>query len=89
MQEVVKASIAGNAAEHWVAVLAARKNQMDLAVNISIGSSTQIALFVAPILVLVSRLLGPHPMALVLAALLAGQVTQDGRSNWFEGFHLL
>ena len=92
-------AIVGNAAEHWVAVLAARKDQMDLAVNISIGSSAQIALFVAPVLILASHLMGPHPMALVfngyelaalvLSALIAGQVTQDGRSNWFEGLQLL
>ena len=92
-------AIVGNAAEHWVAVLAARKNQMNLAVNISIGSSAQIALFVAPVLILASHLIGPHPMALVfngfelaaliLSALLASQVTQDGRSNWFEGLQLL
>lgn len=92
-------AIVGNAAEHWVAVLAARKDQMNLAVNISIGSSAQIALFVAPVLILASHLFGPHPMALVfngfelaaliLSALLASQVTQDGRSNWFEGLQLL
>ena len=72
---------------------------MNLAVNISIGSSAQIALFVAPVLILASHLIGPHPMALVfngfelaaliLSALLASQVTQDGRSNWFEGLQLL
>ncbi len=92
-------AIVGNAAEHWVAVLAARKNQMNLAVNISIGSSAQIALFVAPVLILASHLIGPHPMALVfngfelaaliLSALLASQVTRDGRSTWFEGLQLL
>ncbi len=92
-------AIVGNAAEHWVAVLAARKDQMNLAVNISIGSSAQIALFVAPVLILASHLIGPHPKALVfngfelaaliLSALLASQVTQDGRSNWFEGLQLL
>jgi Ca2+:H+ antiporter len=92
-------AIVGNAAEHWVAVLAARKDQMNLAVNISIGSSAQIALFVAPVLILASHLIGPNPMALVfngfelaaliLSALLASQVTQDGRSNWFEGLQLL
>ncbi len=92
-------AIVGNAAEHWVAVLAARKDQMNLAVNISIGSSAQIALFVAPVLILASHVIGPHPMALVfngfelaalvLSALLASQVTQDGRSNWFEGLQLL
>src|ERR671929_52618 len=61
----VVVAIVGNAAEHWVAVLVAAKNKMDLAVNIAIGSSAQIALFVAPVLVLCSFFLGPHPMALV------------------------
>jgi Ca2+:H+ antiporter len=92
-------AIVGNAAEHWVAVLVARKDQMDLAVNIAIGSSAQIALFVMPILVLASYIIGPGPLALVfngfelaalvLAALIANQVTQDGESTWFEGLQLL
>ncbi len=92
-------AIVGNAAEHWVAVLVAAKNKMDLAVNIAIGSSAQIALFVAPILVLVSFVVGDNPMALVfngyeigamvLAVLIANFVTQDGESNWFEGVQLL
>lgn len=92
-------AIVGNAAEHWVAVLAARKDQMDLSVNISIGSSAQVALFVAPVLVFASYVIGPGPMpmvlngfelaAIILAALIAGQVTQDGRSTWFEGLQLL
>jgi Ca2+:H+ antiporter len=72
---------------------------MDLAVNIAIGSSAQIALFAAPLLVLVSFVLGPHPMALVfngfevgavlLAVLIANHVTNEGESNWFEGVQLL
>lgn len=92
-------AIVGNAAEHWVAVLVAAKNKMDLAVNISIGSSAQIALFVAPVLVIASFFLGPHPLALVfngfelgailLAILVGTQVTNDGESNWFEGVQLL
>jgi Ca2+:H+ antiporter len=92
-------AIVGNAAEHWVAVLVAMKNKMDLAVNIAIGSSAQIALFVAPVLVLASFFLGPHPLALVfngfelgailLAVLIANYVTQDGESTWFEGVQLL
>ena len=52
-------AIVGNAAEHWVAVLVAAKDKMDLAVNIAIGSSAQIALFVAPVLVLLSFVVGP------------------------------
>src|SRR3954454_18693590 len=92
-------AIVGNAAEHWVAVLVAAKDKMDLAVNIAIGSSAQIALFVAPALVLLSFVVGDHPMALVFngyelsallfAVLIANLVTQDGESNWFEGVQLL
>jgi Ca2+:H+ antiporter len=92
-------AIVGNAAEHWVAVLVAAKDKMDLAVNIAIGSSAQIALFVAPILVLLSFVVGPDPMALVFngyelgalmfAVLIANLVTQEGESNWFEGVQLM
>jgi Ca2+:H+ antiporter len=92
-------AIVGNAAEHWVAVLVARKDHMDLAVNIAIGSSAQIALFAAPLLVLCSFFLGPHPMALVfngfelggivLAIMIANHVTNEGESTWFEGLQLL
>jgi Ca2+:H+ antiporter len=92
-------AIVGNAAEHWVAVLVAAKDKMDLAVNIAIGSSAQIALFVAPVLVLLSFVIGPAPMALVFngyelggllfAVLIANLVTQEGESNWFEGVQLL
>jgi Ca2+:H+ antiporter len=96
---VIVVAIVGNAAEHWVAVLVAIKNKMDLAVNIAIGSSAQIALFVAPVLVLMSFVLGPHPMALVfngfelggilLAILIANHVTNEGESTWYEGLQLL
>jgi len=92
-------AIVGNAAEHWVAVLVAAKDKMDLAVNIALGSSAQIALFVAPALVLLSFVVGPDPMALVFngyelgallfAVLIANLVTQEGESNWFEGVQLL
>jgi Ca2+:H+ antiporter len=92
-------AIVGNAAEHWVAVLVAAKDKMDLAVNIAIGSSAQIALFVAPILVLASFVVGPNPMALVFngyelggllfAVMIANLVTQEGESNWFEGVQLM
>jgi Ca2+:H+ antiporter len=96
---VIIVAIVGNAAEHWVAVLVARKDQMDLAVNIAIGSSAQIALFAAPLLVLLSFFVGPHPMALVLngfelggillAIIIANHVTQEGESTWYEGLQLL
>jgi Ca2+:H+ antiporter len=92
-------AIVGNAAEHWVAVLVAMKDKMDLAVNIAIGSSAQVALFVAPVLVLLSFVVGPAPMALVFngyeigglifAVLIATLVTAEGESNWFEGVQLL
>jgi Ca2+:H+ antiporter len=92
-------AIVGNAAEHWVAVLVAMKNKMDLAVNIAIGSSAQIALFVAPVLVLASFFVGPGPMpfvlngfeiaAILIAVVIANQVTQEGESTWHEGVLLL
>jgi Ca2+:H+ antiporter len=62
---IIVVAIVGNAAEHWVAVYFALRDKMDLSVNIAIGSSAQIALFVAPVLVLLSFLVGPFPMALV------------------------
>jgi Ca2+:H+ antiporter len=96
---VIVVAIVGNAAEHWVAVLVALKNKMDLAVNIAIGSSAQVALFVAPVLVIASFLIGPAPMPLVfngfelgailVAILAANYVTQDGESTWFEGAQLI
>jgi Ca2+:H+ antiporter len=96
---VIVVAIVGNAAEHWVAVYFADRDKMDLSINIAIGSSAQIALFVAPALVLCSFVLGPYPMALVfnglelaailLAVLIANQVTHEGESTWFEGFQLL
>ena len=96
---VIVVAIVGNAAEHWVAVLVAMKNKMDLAVNIAIGSSGQVALFVAPVLVIASFFIGPYPLALVfngfelggilLAIMIANYVTNDGESTWFEGVQLL
>lgn len=91
---VVLVAIIGNAAEHSTAVLMAMKNQMDLAINIAIGSSMQIALFVAPVLVLVSYVFG-KPMDLhfeafevisvAISVAVVNMVTQDGESNWMEG----
>jgi Ca2+:H+ antiporter len=96
---VIVVAIVGNAAEHWVAIYFAARDKMDLAVNIAIGSSAQIALFAAPVLVLLSLVIGDFPMALVfngfelgavvLAVLIALQVTQEGESTWFEGLQLL
>lgn len=88
----------GNAAEHSTAVLMARRNKMDLALSITIGSSTQIALFVAPVLVLLSQArpeamsLVFHPLeiaAVILSAGIATLVSLDGETNWLEGVQLL
>jgi Ca2+:H+ antiporter len=96
---IIVVAIVGNAAEHWVAVYFAARDKMDLSINIAIGSSAQIALFAAPLLVLISFFIGPFPMALVfnglelgaiiMAVLIANQVTQEGESTWFEGLQLL
>jgi Ca2+:H+ antiporter len=96
---LIVVAIVGNAAEHWVAVYFASRDKMDLSIGIAIGSSAQIALFAAPVLVLLSLVVGPFPMALVfnglelgailLAVLIANQVTHEGESTWFEGVQLL
>jgi Ca2+:H+ antiporter len=95
---IILIPIVGNVAEHLVAVQVAIRNQMELSVEIAISSSLQIALFVAPLLVFVSLLMG-NPLTLVfnpfeLAALGAGVlvaalVAMDGESNWLEGATLL
>ena len=89
--------IIGNAAEHGTAVVVARKGQMDLALQIALGSSTQVALLVAPLLVLVGMIMG-QPMNLVfstfeiaavgLSVIVTTILTLDGESNWFEGVQL-
>jgi len=95
---VIFVPIIGNVAEHLVAVQVALRNRMTLSVEIAVASSLQIALFVAPVLVFVSLLLG-HPLTLIfnqfeLLALIAGVmiaalVSEDGESNWLEGAELL
>ena len=90
--------IIGNAAEHSSAVLFALKNKVDVTLKIAIGSSTQIALFVAPALVFISLLIG-HPMdfvfstfevaAVALSTFLVFMISIDGRSNWLEGAQLM
>jgi len=95
---VIIVAIVGNAAEHASAVIMAYKNKMDIAVEIAVGSTLQIAMFVAPALVLVS-LFFPTPMPLVFtiqeliamasAVLLSIIIANDGESNWFEGATLL
>jgi Ca2+:H+ antiporter len=95
---IILVPIVGNVAEHLVGVQAALKNRMELSLAISLGSSLQIALFVAPLLVFISLLMG-NPLtlifnqfeliALVGGALIAALVALDGESNWLEGAQLL
>jgi Ca2+:H+ antiporter len=92
-------ALMGNAAEHATAITAAWKDRMDLSLSIAIGSSVQIALLVAPIIVLASLILGPKPMDLafptglvltiLLSVVITGQVAGDGRSDWLKGAQLL
>lgn len=96
---LVIVAAAGNATESTAAIRAAMKNRMDLSVGIAVGSSIQIALFVAPVLVVLSRFVGPRPMdlvftpveivALVLTVVIVGQIASDGDSNWLEGAQLV
>ncbi|MEF2964571.1 calcium/proton exchanger [Paenibacillus sp. M1] len=91
-------AIVGNAAEHSAAIMLALKNKIGAAVEIAVGSSLQIALFVAPVLIFVSHLIG-KPMDIVftvieLAAIgvsvfIAKSITQDGKTNWYEGLLLI
>jgi Ca2+:H+ antiporter len=95
---IILVPLIGNVAEHMVAVQVAIKNQMDLSLSIALGSSLQIALLVAPLLVFISLFMG-HPMtlefnhpeviAMIAASVIAALVAIDGRSNWFEGAMLL
>lgn len=95
---VIIVAIVGNAAEHSTAITMAMKNKMDLALGIAVGSSLQIALFVAPVLVFASYAF-PHPLnleftipeivAVVIAAFVTDQIAGDGESNWLEGIQLL
>ncbi len=95
---IIVIPLVGNVAEHLVAVQVAYKNKMDLSLGISVGSSLQIALFVAPALVFISLLFGPELtlvfnafeiIALFAASLIAALVSLDGESNWLEGAQLL
>jgi Ca2+:H+ antiporter len=95
---VILVALVGNAAEHSTAVLVARKNHMDLAFGIAVGSSLQIAMFVAPVLVFISYLFGtplnliftPFEVAAVtLSVLIVGFVAMDGESHWMEGVMLV
>jgi Ca2+:H+ antiporter len=92
-------ALVGGAAEMAVAFSAARKNRLDLSVGISLGSASQIALFVGPVLVLLSYIIGPTPMDLqfwpgavvmvFVATLVAAFITSSGRSAWFIGVLLI
>jgi Ca2+:H+ antiporter len=95
---VIIVAIVGNAAEHASAVIMAYKNKMDVAVEIAVGSTLQVAMFVAPILVIISLFLGTHMplvftvpelVAMVSSVLLMVVISNDGESNWFEGLTLL
>lgn len=95
---VILVALVGNAAEHSTAVVMAMKNKMDLALGIAVGSSLQVALFVAPILVFVSYVLGrpldliftPFEVAAVtVSVLIVGFVSMDGESHWMEGVMLV
>lgn len=89
--------IIGNAAEHSTAVIMAMKNKMDIAIEISVGSSLQIILFIAPLLVLISLFFKPMTLifnlyeilSLVVAIIIANKVCTDGESNWLEGLQLI
>ncbi len=95
---VVFVAIIGNAAEHSSAIVMALKNRMDLSLQISIGSTTQIAMFVAPLLVLISLFFPIHMslifntfelISIVLSILILNVVVGDGECNWLEGVQLL
>lgn len=96
---VIVVALVGNAAEHSTAVLVALRNKMDLSVQIAVGSSLQIALFIAPLLVFLSYVIGPGPMDLVfsplevvavaVSVLVVAQIAGDGETHWMEGVLLL
>ena len=95
---VIVVAIIGNAAEHSSAILMAMRNKMDLSLGIALGSSLQIALFVAPILIFASYLFGtpmdleftvPEVIAVIASILIVEQISGDGESSWIEGIQLL
>jgi Ca2+:H+ antiporter len=95
---VIVVALVGNAAENSTAIIMARRNRMDVSMSIATGASTQIALFVAPVLVFLSVAIG-HPMtlvfngfeiaAIVLSVVIVDMISSDGETNWFEGAQLL
>ncbi len=94
---VIVVAIVGNAAEHSTAIVMAMKNKMDLTVGIAIGSSLQVALFVAPLLVFLSYFFAPMELEFTLPEIFAVtasiyilfQIVGDGETNWIEGIQLL
>jgi len=95
---VVFIAIIGNAAEHTSAIIMALKNKMDLALQISVGSATQMAMFVMPVLVLVSLLFRTQMslifntfelIVILLSIMIANLIVEDGETNWFEGLQLM
>lgn len=95
---IIIVAIVGNAAEHATAIIMAYKNKMNISVEIAIGSSIQIAMFVAPLLVLLSLLMPitmplvftlPELVAMVLSVILTVAIANDGDTNWFEGLTML
>ncbi len=95
---IVFLAVVGGAAESLSAITVAQKNKMDLSVGILMGSCIQIALFIAPVLVLLSIVLGPYPLhlsfpktqmgALFFAVIIGSLISGDGRANWFKGVQL-
>ena len=94
---VIVIAVIGNAAEHSTAVMMAMKNKMGLSLGIAVGSSMQIALFVAPVLVFFSYIFGrpmdleftlPEVVAMIVAVHLIYQISSDGETNWLEGVQL-
>lgn len=94
---IILIPIIGNAAEHSTAVIMAMKNKMDVAVEIAIGSSLQIILFVAPVLIFLSLVFKPMSIifnefeliSLIVSVFIANKVASDGKSNWIEGAQLI
>ena len=94
---IILIPIIGNAAEHSTAIIMAMKNKMDVSVEIAIGSSLQVILFVAPVLIFLSLIFNPMSIifnafelvALIVSVLIANRIVNDGESNWLEGVQLL
>ncbi|MCX7921435.1 MAG: calcium/proton exchanger [Clostridia bacterium] len=94
---IILIPIIGNAAEHSTAIIMAAKNKMDIAIEIAVGSSLQIILFVAPVLIFLSLLFKPMSIvfnefeliSMIVSVFIANKVAGDGESNWLEGVQLM